>query len=76
MKIGAYQFGVTGDIASNFETIKMAAAQAAEQGVRLLVFPECALTGYPPRDMENSAAVDFEKVDCCCDELAMGHTGL
>lgn len=70
MRIGAYQFGVTGDIARNFETIKMAVAQAAEQGVRLLVFPECALTGYPPRDMENATAVDFEKVDRSCEELA------
>ncbi len=26
---------------------------------QFLVFPECALTGYPPRDMEKASSVDF-----------------
>ncbi len=26
-------------------------------------FPECALTGYPPRDMSSSAKVDFKELD-------------
>lgn len=69
MKIGAYQFAVTGNIQQNFQTMKQGIGQASQQGVRLLIFPECALTGYPPRDIERSAAVDFESVSACCDEL-------
>lgn len=70
MKIGAYQLAVSGDLNRNFQIMKKAIAQAAEQGVRVLAFPECALTGYPPRDIASSAAVDFEKVGACCNEFA------
>jgi len=49
--------------------MKQAITQAAGKGIRVLVFPECALTGYPPRDIANSAEVDFDKVRVCCDEL-------
>lgn len=69
MKIGAYQFHVTGNIACNFQKIKLAITQAADEDIRVLVFPECALTGYPPRDIAKSAEVDFDKVHACCDEL-------
>lgn len=62
MKIGAYQFAVTSNIKYNLETIKKAVMQAVQAGVKLLVFPECALTGYPPRDIENSASVKFDEL--------------
>ena len=61
MKIGAYQFAVTSNIKFNLETIKKVVMQAVQAGVKLLVFPECALTGYPPRDIENSASVKFDE---------------
>lgn len=48
MVIGAYQFAVTSSIKHNFDTIRKAILQASDKHVRLLVFPECALTGYPP----------------------------
>lgn len=70
MRIGAYQFAVTGDIQHNFQIIKEGVRQAVERSVRLLVFPECALTGYPPRDIDTSADVDFAQVRACCDALA------
>ncbi len=63
VKIGAYQFAVTSDIDYNFVTIKNAIKKAVEKGVKLLVFPECALTGYPPRNINCSADVDFNKLD-------------
>lgn len=62
MKIGAYQFAVTGDVEKNTEFIISAINQASAQNVRLLVFPECALTGYPPYDIESSSQIDAEKV--------------
>ena len=63
MTIGAYQFAVTGNIDDNFNHIKRGIRKATGAGVRLLVFPECAVTGYPPRDIPSSSAVDFTKVD-------------
>lgn len=69
MKIGAYQFAVTGNIKHNMETIEKAVLQAADQGVQLLVFPECALTGYPPRDIEKSALVNFTELNTAYEQL-------
>lgn len=63
MRIGAYQFDVTGDIQKNTKIICEAIKKAAEAGVRFLVFPECAMTGYPPRDIESSVQVDFEEAE-------------
>lgn len=62
MKIGAYQFAVTGNLEGNAKIIENVVIKAAEAGVKLLLFPECSLTGYPPRDIKNSAVVDFRKV--------------
>ncbi|MCH5353507.1 MAG: carbon-nitrogen hydrolase family protein [Acutalibacter sp.] len=69
MKLGAYQFAVSGNIRKNLKTIKKAIALAAEQKIELLVFPECALTGYPPHDIPDSRAVDFEEVDAALEEI-------
>ena len=37
--------------------------RASLEGVKLLVFPGCALTGYPPRDMESASRVPFDELD-------------
>ena len=62
MRIAAYQFGVTGNVCQNMNTIRNAIEQAVEQNVKLLVFPECALAGYPPRDMGRPEDIDDEAV--------------
>ena len=49
---------VCGDIDHNFTEIKRAIEQASEKGADLIVFPECALTGYPPRDISGSERID------------------
>lgn len=69
MKIGAYQFAVSGNINHNMEIIKKAIIQASREGVRLLVFPECALTGYPPRDMDKASLADFDELSLAYAEL-------
>ncbi|NET30445.1 MAG: NAD+ synthase [Cyanothece sp. SIO1E1] len=52
MKIAIAQLNPTiGDLKSNAQKLLMAAAQAADQGVRLLLTPELSLCGYPPRDL-------------------------
>jgi NAD+ synthase (glutamine-hydrolysing) len=42
---------VVGDIAGNERTIRDAIARAREADAELVLFPELALTGYPPEDL-------------------------
>ncbi len=42
---------VVGDIAGNVRRIAELTAAARDQGAALVVFPELALTGYPPEDL-------------------------
>jgi predicted amidohydrolase len=47
LKAAAVQFqSAPGDTAANFSVIEQFVAQAARQGVQLVVFPECCITGY------------------------------
>ena len=59
MRIAAYQFAVCGDMRRNFAAMQAAVSEAATQKAELLIFPECALTGYPPRDIPAASDVDF-----------------
>ena len=69
MKLAAYQFSVCGDIQHNLSVIKNAVHEAAGKAVDLIVFPECALTGYPPRDIDKSANIDTNAVSEALKEL-------
>lgn len=69
MRIGAYQFAVSSDLESNYHRIQAGIQQAVKNGVEFLVFPECALTGYPPRDIENASSVGFDKLNCIYEDL-------
>ncbi len=52
MKIAIAQINPTiGDLTGNAHQILTVAELAAQQGVRLLLTPELALCGYPPRDL-------------------------
>jgi NAD+ synthase (glutamine-hydrolysing) len=42
---------VVGDLSGNVERILQALAAAEEAGADLCVFPELAITGYPPEDL-------------------------
>src|SRR5215217_696425 len=48
---GAQINPVVGDLDGNVERILAAYRQAAAQGAHLAVFPELAVTGYPPEDL-------------------------
>ncbi|MBR0408621.1 MAG: carbon-nitrogen hydrolase family protein [Clostridia bacterium] len=63
MKIGAYQFPVSGNMEENASHIESAIHQAHNAGIQLLVFPECAMTGYPPHCIKSSSDVDFDLLD-------------
>lgn len=69
MRIAAYQFAVSGNIIQNLNTIEKAICKAESQNVSLVVFPECCLTGYPPRDIPRSSDVDFNMVSKACLKL-------
>lgn len=52
MKIALAQLNLmVGDLAGNAAAIIAAAQQASDRGARLLITPELALCGYPPRDL-------------------------
>jgi NAD+ synthase (glutamine-hydrolysing) len=52
LRIGLAQVDTTvGDLAGNAETVLTWSRQAAGSGVDLVLFPELALTGYPPEDL-------------------------
>ena len=69
MKIAAYQFAISNDIEKNYNKIEKAVLEAKKQGVCLIIFPECCLTGYPPRDIDNAKDVDFDEVEKRCKKL-------
>ncbi len=52
MRVGLAQINPTiGDFEYNARLIVRRAHEAAERGAEVVVFPELALTGYPPRDL-------------------------
>lgn len=52
MKIAAVQLNPTiGDLKGNALKIAAALREARSEGAELIIFPEMALTGYPPRDL-------------------------
>src|SRR5271156_5179923 len=52
MRLALCQLNATvGDIAGNAERIRAGMRAAAEAGAELVLFPELALTGYPPEDL-------------------------
>ena len=69
MRIGAYQFEVTGNIEENYTHLKKGIEDAGKAGVSLLAFPECAVTGYPPNCIRSAADVDFDHADRILDQL-------
>ncbi|MBC8530351.1 carbon-nitrogen hydrolase family protein [Gehongia tenuis] len=50
MRIAVHPFASGSDMEKNLNAIRRAVQRAAAQKVRLLVFHECALCGYPPRE--------------------------
>ena len=69
MRLAAYQFGVTGDVKQNMSVLVSAVRQAAEQKADLVIFPECAVSGYPPKNIAKAENIDFSAVDRAIKEL-------
>lgn len=69
MRIAVFQFASGKRIYSNFCAIRRAVQKAAAQGVRLLVFHECALCGYPPIERPDVKGMDFDALERYTDEV-------
>jgi len=70
MRIALCQIDNTvGDLAGNRRLIAAAAREASARGADLAVFPELALTGYPPRDLVEKASF-LDRTQQALDELA------
>ena len=65
MRIALAQINPTvGDFAGNVNRMVRAARDAAGRNAEVVVFPELALTGYPPRDLvEKSAFLDGNEAE-------------
>jgi predicted amidohydrolase len=68
MRIAVFQFGSNENINNNFNAIKRAVTQAYENKVRLLVFHECAICGYPPRETDINK-INFDVLNNCIKEI-------
>lgn len=70
MRIALAQINPTvGDIAANAQKIRHAISQAKTHQARLVVFPELAIIGYPPKDLLLKPAV-IEQCRLAVEELA------
>ena len=74
MRVALCQLNSTvGDLGENTSRIRNWYDDAASAGAELVVFPELALTGYPPRDLLELK--DFTKQVGFCIESLAGSTG-
>ncbi len=85
MKIALAQINTTvGDFAGTTARLREACERAAELGAELVLAPELAITGYPPRDLllksgfieGNLAALAELAADIGDTALVVGHVGL
>ena len=60
LQIATCQFGVSADIEANAATIRNQMKQAAEKGVDIVHFSECALSGYASVDFESFADYNWD----------------
>jgi len=58
IRLATAQFELTDNIDRNLQAILDLAQKAIEADSRLIVFPECALTGYPGGDMDDLSRID------------------
>ena len=84
MKVGLAQINTTvGDFARNVARLREAYDEAAAAGAEIVVAPELAITGYPPRDLllksgfveGNLAALDELAAHVGEAALVVGHVG-
>jgi omega-amidase len=61
MRFALFQFSINKNPLVNYQKIENAILQAKENGGKVLVTQECALSGYPPIEIDSINDIDFEK---------------
>jgi NAD+ synthase (glutamine-hydrolysing) len=69
LAVGIAQMPETADVGRNLREIMRFADLGRQAGIGLLVFPECALTGYAPALHKSSAEWDPEAVEAALKEV-------
>ncbi len=62
LPVAAMAFTATADVRANANAIAVALARAAADGARVLLTPECALTGYPSAARDDTVDLDWRLV--------------
>ena len=62
IRLAGAQFELTGSIENNLAHIESLSRKACARQARLILFPECALSGYPGGDMDDLSALDADEV--------------
>jgi len=60
LRVAAYQMAVSADIEANTRKICAGISRAAASGARIVAFPECAVTGYPPLCCTDVSEIDLD----------------
>ena len=69
LAVGVAQMPETADLGRNLREIARFVESARRAGVALLVFPECALTGYAPAFHKSSAGFDPDSTEAALEEV-------
>jgi NAD+ synthase (glutamine-hydrolysing) len=69
LAVGVAQMPETADLGRNLREIARFVELARRAGVALLVFPECALTGYAPALHKSSAGFDSDGTEAAVEEV-------
>ena len=70
IRLAAAQFELTDDMEHNLENIDQLSKKASDKDARLVLFPECAVTGYPGTDMGDLSRIDPNTVQEALERLA------
>lgn len=62
IRTAGYQMRVTPDPEANFANISSAIERASRRNARMLVLPECALSGYPPLHYEAASQINTVRI--------------
>ncbi|MGF1719550.1 carbon-nitrogen hydrolase family protein [Vibrio kyushuensis] len=69
MKFALFQFPISQDPTCNYKAIKEAIYEAANNDAQVLVTQECALSGYPPVEIDSVSDIDFAQQDSVFNEI-------
>ena len=69
MKFALLQFPISKNPIEIYQKIKQAITQSKSNGADILITQECALSGYPPIEIESVGAINFEQQNIAFQEI-------